>query len=393
MEKTVEQPQEPPRKWTSTAGPIQTKKVNKALNAIIFEHNHQRTLSGVRGRTEHESGHYLICGGMFRQDVADALKKLGESCNYTVTRENAADLEAAALAALTELKKNAPVKDERKDPAEYDKQQAEYEAAKKIQEERERTGRLAYDSIYGQVGADPVKVKPGQMAVVLQLCYDNSDVMSDYFDRHATVGHQLCLMVTSGNVRTEAIARAAVSRYPELRDIQFSWHTENYSMGHGNYLMSGGIELSPEVGLLGNRRNEPLTHGHWEVKFVKALYNEITIAPYKGYPGEAAAPQVGAVEGASNGNVSVRRNLQHDGVEIQFAAKPSVDTLTQLKGNGFRWSKFSKVWYKRYSESAWRVAHEIAGLPVTGGSVDPAGAMVQANEDAGQDAIARAIGA
>ena len=32
---------------------------------------------------------------------------------------------------------------------------------------------------------------------------------------------------------------------PSLKDIEFTWHTEHYSGGHGNYLMSGIIETRP----------------------------------------------------------------------------------------------------------------------------------------------------
>jgi hypothetical protein len=100
----------------------------------------------------------------------------------------------------------------------------------------------------------------------------------------------------------------------------------------------------------------------------------------------------------SGGNASVRYNREHDGVEIAFPDKPERSVILKCKGQGFRWSPRSHVWYRKFSMHTWQAAHSIAGIPV---AVEPSrrgiasveSAYVQAQEDAQQDAIAAAIGA
>ena len=50
----------------------------------------------------------------------------------------------------------------------------------------------------------------------------------------------------------------------------------------------------------------------------------------------------------SNGNgKTVRENKEKNGVEIVFDSKPDDETLTLLKANGWRWSRFNCLWYNR----------------------------------------------
>jgi hypothetical protein len=56
----------------------------------------------------------------------------------------------------------------------------------------------------------------------------------------------------------------------------------------------------------------------------------------------------------SSGNV--RRNVEHNGIEVKFPDKPSPDVIDWLKGHGFRWSKFQKLWYARFSDSLFSEA-------------------------------------
>jgi hypothetical protein len=98
---------------------------------------------------------------------------------------------------------------------------------------------------------------------------------------------------------------------------------------------------------------------------------------------------------ASSSGIRVVHNLQHSGVELHFPGKPDALTLSRVKGSGWRWSRHGTCWYKKYSGAAWEEAHRIAGIevPRVRSGSDPAGAMVQAEEDYRQDEIARAIGA
>lgn len=48
-----------------------------------------------------------------------------------------------------------------------------------------------------------------------------------------------------------------------------------------------------------------------------------------------------------NNNIQVRYNTDKNGIEVIFAEKPTAEILAQLKANGFRWSKYQKLWYTK----------------------------------------------
>ncbi|BAO04960.1 uncharacterized protein CBO05P1_241 [Clostridium botulinum B str. Osaka05] len=49
-------------------------------------------------------------------------------------------------------------------------------------------------------------------------------------------------------------------------------------------------------------------------------------------------------------NVSVKFNQDKNGIELHFTDKPSQEVREQIKANGFRWSKFQKIWYSKDTE-------------------------------------------
>ena len=51
-------------------------------------------------------------------------------------------------------------------------------------------------------------------------------------------------------------------------------------------------------------------------------------------------------------NVEVIYNTDKNGIELKFADKPSEEVRANLKANGFRWSKYNKVWYVKDTEEA-----------------------------------------
>jgi len=56
---------------------------------------------------------------------------------------------------------------------------------------------------------------------------------------------------------------------------------------------------------------------------------------------------VAAVDG-----VQVSKNEEKQGIEIRFPSKPSAEVINTLKAQGFRWSGFNGVWWKKYSPDA-----------------------------------------
>jgi hypothetical protein len=64
--------------------------------------------------------------------------------------------------------------------------------------------------------------------------------------------------------------------------------------------------------------------------------------------------QVEEIEVVNNDSLTVEliHNEEKNGLELKFSGKPSEGTRELLKTNGFRWSKYSKVWYIKNSDSA-----------------------------------------
>lgn len=52
-------------------------------------------------------------------------------------------------------------------------------------------------------------------------------------------------------------------------------------------------------------------------------------------------------------------NELHNGIEIYFDSKPSVDVLSRLKANGWKWNGAQMCWYTKKSESAIAFAESI----------------------------------
>lgn len=239
-----------------------------------------------------------------------------------------------------------------------------------------------------------IEVPHGKMAVCAVLTFDDSDISSDYFNRHVPLGVTI-LAVVPKQSETERLARIAVAKYPELAGIEFEWKTEKYSMGHGNYLeQKGGFELPEGVGV--RRNGDKITHGSWEIQF-EAPYRDgqpLHLKPFKGWPGllsQAVEQSTGVA--APDGTI-VRRNVEKNGVEVSFTSKPEAEVIARLKREGFRWAFVSKIWYNRFSATTWAIAHEIAGVPLapSGATVDQAAATVDQFDKNVEDRMAEQCG-
>ncbi|MCR4929103.1 MAG: DEAD/DEAH box helicase [Lachnospiraceae bacterium] len=55
----------------------------------------------------------------------------------------------------------------------------------------------------------------------------------------------------------------------------------------------------------------------------------------------------------------VKRNQEHNGIEIYFDSKPSNLILSSIKGAGWRWSSYKRCWYNYYSNSNYAFANSI----------------------------------
>nr|WP_293838591.1 methyltransferase [uncultured Arsenicibacter sp.] len=57
----------------------------------------------------------------------------------------------------------------------------------------------------------------------------------------------------------------------------------------------------------------------------------------------------------------ITRNAEKDGIEIKFPNKPTDDILNAIKALGFKWSKFSGVWWASYNADRWEKVHKLLG--------------------------------
>ena len=282
----------------------------------------------------------------YEADLAAALDKWAP---VLITEQNRAQVVADFHAVY---QKHIPIMDRRTTPeqrAEENRERAEREAARAAKEKSALAGHLAQFSN----GPDTEMVQiqqPGSMAIYLETIYDDSDAQTDYFNPHRQVGPDLLLAVVPKQAKTQALARMAVSRYPELAAIDFTWHTENYSMGKGNYLESGYC-----VDVQDGKETRPCQYAVKFDEYSKAKY------PYKAYPGIMPTLATGAAPTVSNGAATIRHNIEKAGIEIRFADRPDDSILARLKSHGWRWSRFSKCWYARQSDSAEAFANELVG--------------------------------
>lgn len=49
----------------------------------------------------------------------------------------------------------------------------------------------------------------------------------------------------------------------------------------------------------------------------------------------------------TNTDVAILFNQEKNGIEVKFDGKPDTEILENLKANGFRWSKYQKIWYAK----------------------------------------------
>src|SRR6266702_832971 len=247
------------------AGPIQINRFNKAWRSLHCEHVTSIRLSGTIGVSESRCAMMSIGDRTHREDVTKSQEGIGKDFNWTLTKQNAAFVVGVIETAIAEAKKNRPVKDERETQEAVTARNAQSLQYEEERKQKQQLERAKFVELYGT--GETVTAVPGQMCLVAQLCYDNSDCQSDYFDRHATLSPAFALLVVSEQRKTESLARMAVGVSPLLKGVEFSWHVEQWSMGHGNYLESKGFEIPEELkGLrkVYGRAGDGVTQGHWE---------------------------------------------------------------------------------------------------------------------------------
>lgn len=373
------------RDWQSTAGPIQTNKVNKAFRDLNWEARSYTEKTGIIGVSEHEFSYTQIYGGT-RADFAATWNTLGEQFGWQITRENYANIIEEAGKVLATMQASRPVKDNRVTAEAEAARMAKIQQAEADRKAAEEAKRAAFLGLYGQCGKE-IDIPAGCKAIVLVMTYDDSHAQSDYHAPHCTVDKVL-LAYTHSRAETQSEARSALARYPELAGLEFEWKSEKWSMGHGNYLIQTTAWDTPA------ELNHKAKRVRWEVQFT----TNRTHSPYKNYTERVSTAGAGSVMPDNRGsNAVVKSRPDLNGVELWFDGKPSDHTISRLKSKGWRCTpKGGWHWYTKDTPQNRAFANSIAGVsdpqPAVDQARDQAGELVQAQEEAYQDRQAENIG-
>jgi hypothetical protein len=184
------------------------------------------------------------------------------------------DTAAVITQARTIFSKHLPVVDARKTLEEVKKNN---ELAQVIREKHEDKTEAFIAEYCGQEVLDrPIN----QVAIVLQVTFNDSDVQSDYFNRHASIGPRMLLGFVPVGARKEVVARHILEKYSKLCELEWTWSVENYSGGNGNYLESCYTGETIKHRAYDGREEVNIKY---EIRFDS--YSKV-FRTYKDYPGE-----------------------------------------------------------------------------------------------------------
>ncbi|MDE2104552.1 MAG: hypothetical protein KGL39_45375 [Patescibacteria group bacterium] len=410
-------PAQPTNKWTSTAGPLQTKRANAALQKLRWEATNFIQRDGVLGGDERET---VINSpfGTQRTDCIEALRAIGQQFHYQLTPDNLNAVITAAETKLAELIAARPVEDNRLTPAQVAERDAKnaafreqreakaavetsakqlaFEATKQKYPWAVQTGsnqaraaknikRLLTDTFPGTEfrcssesfsGGDSVSIRytdgpsPQQVGQVIAPFesghFDGMDDSYNY-DHHAgREGFRQWMgwaKYISSNRRfsptiEQAIVRALCEheQIPAPADLS-QWATELQTVRVGDEWFSMAF----------NRLTHELEVPRGAtVKCVDLAEGKrvVVFSSPPSPPSRDTSPPVLGAAGPTGGNalVTMTENTERDGVELKFAAKPAANIIASVKGAGFRWSGRQSLWYARRTPKTLAFAQQLAGV-------------------------------
>ena len=319
-------------------GPRQQKEVVKVLRGLAWESKGyvQKTNRLEKGEVVESECVLVDVFGKTSEAYEKERERLFTKFDGKITKANLEEFKAEAEKSLEIIKKWRRVDDQRKSREALEEQQKEMidrmaTAAKKDEEFNRQS----------------VEIGTGKMGIMLVECFDDSDMMTDYYSPHRPISERL-LAIVKNQAQKEALARRVVNQIPDLKAIEFKWKTENYSMGHGNYLEATTSHRTSEQNAyrFGAGAHSGEVAVFYEIQFERTYGQTKRAIPHPVYYlGDLTEINTKTVDKA-NGK-EVRENTEKQGVEIVFDQRPSDQILTRLKANGWRWSRFNRVWYNR----------------------------------------------
>ena len=324
------------------------KRVAQDIGSMINVRKYFREINGVIGGESQESVLYVPFGGsgagMTDESGYETAKaEFFASLPAEIGISESAEIVTRARAILY---KYMPVKDDRLTQEQVTERKQKVSAMAEAQQARVDTWRAEWCA-----SNTPIEIPSDKMGITLEVTFDDSDSMTDYYNPHASIGETMLLALVKSRNQSERICRSGLELYPELAGLSWTWHTENYSMGHGNYLISewvgkinrkaydgrGEVTYRYEIRC---RKYVPTSSinnrsGHWN-----------RLLPYKNYPGKATAKKesVFAPRDATSGdNVTV--TFDRDWTWVKYPVKPTASILAACKEFGGRFSNKRIAWY------------------------------------------------
>lgn len=330
----------------------EAERVAKAIDRVLSINSYRRELRGIYGKTEDETT-YLVIGEkypvenpeLYKADLDEFLASLPP----VIT-----DIHDVILKAEYLFKKHILTVNKRETE---EQSRARQEKENNVHEEWEQKRKAEHDDFISEWGKpEKVMIPDGMMAVKLEITFDDSHPQSDYFAPHRQIGSDLCLGLVHKVPKTERLARSILAKYPELNRHRFTWYVENYSMGHGNYLISEHTGIRMKHGSYDGRQE---VETRFEIRFdtyAKEMH------PYKNFsPADTLQDSNVAGHAFQSMDVTMRLNDEKEGVELKFTEKPSEEIMASLRIAGFRWSRAKRLWYAKQSERTIAFAKKLCG--------------------------------
>jgi hypothetical protein len=189
----------------------------------------------------------------------------------------------------------------------------------------EASERLAQETRQNEI----LDSRPSWAAAAIVATYevDACDLYSDYF---ATRTERRALLAWSPYTRNDMNElKQAARNMEEIADTPHWFEIRNREI-------SFGISSTERY------------HGTgWRIRKVDLKEGARAGAMGENFANQEPVVPIPAPQEHPAGELLVTSNPAKGGIEVKFARKPDPDVLDSLKRNGFRWSRFGKLWYKK----------------------------------------------
>lgn len=293
-------------------------------------------LTGIQGQEVQKNGPFrLLFGAEDKAKIVDepayvqALQTFWNSLPTPITLDHLSTVQEAAHQLFEQ---HCPVVDKTETLEEIQARAialAEAEAAQ--QAERQKIIAAYADN------AEEITLEKGEMGIILALVYDNSDMMTDYYQPRSAKNSFLLARMRSQR-RQERLLRQVLERYPALRSIEWTWHgSDKYSHGPDCYLKSKetyeylGTPFKAYAG-------HEVRRVWYEIRFIPSG----RYLPFKGFHSSAAGTSLAQSPASPE---AIRIQYERTWTWLFFPEKPDAPTRTQLTQMGGRWGRGRGGWY------------------------------------------------